>query len=98
MTNKVKIEECSSFDEARNRAMEEASNSGGSVYPVAIFRQGKRISLAGAIANKQIAKYISLSNNARKGDSPDKVLNEKNRPIMQEHVDSDCRLSQRECR
>jgi DNA sulfur modification protein DndB len=86
MTNKVEIVDCDSFDTARNRASEESSNSSGSVYPVVVFRQGARTSFAGAMAIRQIAKHVSLINESKKGDSPDQVLTQKNRPIMPDHV------------
>src|SRR5260221_787730 len=88
MTTKVKIIECASFDEASIRGTKEAGNSSGTVLPVVIFRQGSRQVLAGAMAVRQITKYVFLENKSKKGDKPEEVVSNKTRPIIPEHVDT----------
>jgi DNA sulfur modification protein DndB len=75
------------FDEARLQANDESTNSASSVYPVILFRQGSRLNLSGAITIKQLPKHVSTVNRSKKGDSPVQVIENKNRPRMQDHID-----------
>jgi DNA sulfur modification protein DndB len=87
-TETVEIITASSYEDARIQASDEGTSSGGSVYPVVIFAQGNRQSVCGAIAIKQIGRHIDFSNESKKGDSPDKVMQDKNRPLMPDHVEN----------
>jgi DNA sulfur modification protein DndB len=82
----VKIIESETFDQARDRANEEAANSSGSIHSVVMFRQGLRIAFAGAIPVRHLTKHVSTLNSSKKGDSPDMVARNKNRPVMPDHV------------
>ena len=84
--SKVEVIECESFPQAMSRATEEAANTGGTPYPVVMFRQGDRRSFSGALPMKKVESFLDLQKSAQKGDSMDKLREAMNRPHIPEHV------------
>ena len=84
--SKVEVIECESFPQAMSRATEEAANTGGTPYPVVMFRQGDRRSFSGALPMKKVESFLDLQKSAQKGDSMDKLREAMNRPHILEHV------------
>lgn len=74
--------EYSTLQAARDAAMEDASQSGGRVYPCTIASQGGRLMLSLTLPFSFIAKHVR-SDAALKGKSP---AQSRNRPIMPDHV------------
>lgn len=71
-----------SVEAARNAAVDDATSSGGRVYPCVVFRQGGRVSMTTALPLSFVAKNVKPES-AVKGDNPRTATN---RPMMPDHV------------
>ncbi|MFI9641334.1 DNA sulfur modification protein DndB [Micromonospora sp. NPDC051925] len=69
---------------ARGAARDEADSSFGQVFPVIVFKQGRRTMLSTSFPMRLLARYITLDP-AVKGESPREKYN---RPLMSDHARS----------
>lgn len=82
LTGVTKELEHGSVEEARNAATDDATSSGGRVYPCVVFRQGGRVSMTTALPLSFLAKNVK-PDSAVKGGDPKSATN---RPMMPDHV------------
>lgn len=68
--------------QAREAAMDDASSSGGRVYPCLVFRQGGRLMVTTSFPFPLLARQVRLDS-AAKGGNP---RTSTNRPLMADHV------------
>ena len=87
MPGNVNIIECSSFEEAKERANSECSNAAGIQVPVTVFQQGSRMNLTGALPFKFVTRYLDTTRSARRGDSITQLRDAINRPEIPEHTE-----------
>ena len=73
------------FGEARDQAVEVASDTGRELVPVRVFKQGDRTMLSGVITTKVMTR-IMAHNSARRGSGVNDALTTSNRPIISDHV------------
>jgi DNA sulfur modification protein DndB len=74
--------EHNTVEEARYAAMDDASSSGGRVYPCQVFTQGGRLMISTSFPFAFLAKQVQLDS-AVKGGNPRGSIN---RPLMLDHV------------
>ncbi|MBL8181448.1 MAG: DNA sulfur modification protein DndB [Blastocatellia bacterium] len=84
LTNLEGEREFDTLQEARESAFDEATASGGRVYPCTVFQQGGRWMISTSFPFPFLAKQVRLDP-ATKGGNP---RNNMNRPLMPDHVKS----------
>jgi DGQHR domain-containing protein len=85
--SQVTVQECISYDEAGQQASRESVNSSCQVFPVVVFEQGNRRSMAGALPVKFIRTQLASRSARPKGTVTD-AAESLNRPAMKDHIDA----------
>lgn len=83
-TGKVRVIECATFDEAQQKAGNEATNTSGMSLPVVVFEQGNRLNLSGALYLGFVMTRLVTRSAPKKGSIRD-ATDSMNRPEIPDH-------------
>src|SRR5216683_6700123 len=83
----VDIKVCSTYADAQQAAVAEASTTGGQPFPAILFRQGTRAFASTALPMGVIRERV-IVRQVQRGDDPSAVLRNANRPVMPDHTRS----------